>query len=386
MQISGLLILIALAGLVAVFAGIAMAVNAAAQRQSTRGGVLLAVAGVVVAVLFFVISQGLIVVQPQEVAVIFDQVSGELLEPPRGSGVHIIVPVIQQPTFYDITQQEYTMSGVSTEGRRSGDDAVVGRTSDGQEVRVDATIIYSVDPAQANLVHVHWQTRYADELIRPTVRGIIRDEVARYTVEEAYSTEREAMREGIEALVRTRLAEEGIGVTDFLIRDIQFTAEYAASVEQKQIAEQNRLREDQEAERRRIEAQGLRDAAIFEAEGERQSFIERAEGEAESIRIRAEAEAEAILLVAEADAEALSLINEQISQNTDLIQWRYIDTLADNVELILIPSGSPFLFDFQSLTAQGGDVAADALAPAETTTIEPEPVTTEESDEASDSD
>jgi len=52
----------------------------------------------------------------------------------------------------------------------------------------------------------------------------------------------------------------------------------------------------------------------------------------------------------------LALINEQISKNPALIQWRYIEKLANNVSLILMPSNSPFLFDLQSLTnaSQGG--------------------------------
>ncbi len=350
MGISSALGFVALAGWVALVAGIGLAVAAASQNRSPRSGVMVAVVGVVVGVVFSVISQGVILVQPQEAAVIFDQLRGELLEP-RGPGVHIIIPVLQEATIYSVAQQEYTMSGSTEEGAVRGDDAVVARTADGQEVRIDATIIFSINPERVNIVHQRWQNRYLNGLVRPTIRGVIRDEVARYGVEEVYSTQRDALRDGIEQLISQRFDEEGLLVTDFLIRNIRFSEEYARSVEQKQVAEQDRLRAEQEAERLRVQAQGQRDAAIFQAEGERQAQIERANGEAESIRIRAQAEAEAILLRAQADAQALALINEQLSQNPNLIAWRYVDTLADNVQLVLLPSDSPFLFDFQGLAA-----------------------------------
>jgi regulator of protease activity HflC (stomatin/prohibitin superfamily) len=353
MGISGILGFVALAGWVAVVAGIGLAVASVSQGRPARNGVTLAVVGVIVGILFSIISQGVIIVQPQEVAVVFDTVRGELLEP-RGPGINIVIPVIQEATYYSIAQREYTMSGVSGEGSVAGDDAVVARTSDGQEVRIDATIIYAIEPANANLIHQRWENRFQNELVRPTVRGIIRDEVSRYGVEEVYSTQREALSIGIKDAIVTRFAEEGLVVTDFLIRDIQFSADYAQSVERKQIAEQDRLRAEQEAERLRVQAQGERDAAVFQAEGDRLSAIERANGEADALRLRASAEADAILLRAEADAQALALINEQISANPNLIQWRYVDTLADNISLMLLPSDSPFLFDFETLTAGAG--------------------------------
>ena len=55
------------------------------------------------------------------------------------------------------------------------------------------------------------------------------------------------------------------------------------------------------------------------------------------------------MLNAQAQAEALALISQQIAANPSLIQYEYIQRLADNVSLALIPSNSPFLFDFNSL-------------------------------------
>ncbi len=71
---------------------------------------------------------------------------------------------------------------------------------------------------------------------------------------------------------------------------------------------------------------------------------------------------------AEGEAEALRLINEQLSGNPALLQWRYIENLADNIQIILIPSNSPYLFDMQSMVDQaGGTVVAPAPATEEPT-------------------
>jgi regulator of protease activity HflC (stomatin/prohibitin superfamily) len=373
MGISGILGFVGAAGWVLAVLGVAIAVMTASQSRSPRNGITLAIVGVVVGILFTVIGQGVIIVQPQEVAVVFDTITGNLLEP-RTPGINIVIPVIQEATIYSIERQEYTMSGATNEGRIQGDDAIQARTADGQEVQIEATLIYRISPEEVNLIHQNWQQRYTDGLVHPTMRGVIRDEVALYGVEEVYSTQRAAMRDGIQQGLEERLEREGLEIIDFLIRDVQFSPEYAESVEQKQIAEQDRLRAEQEAERLRVQAQGERDAAVFRAEGERLSTVERATGNAESVRINAEAEADAILLRAQADSQALALINEQISQNPALIQWRYVDTLADNVQLMLLPSDSPFLFDFESLASQSalGTPAQDDVEGTDTQSMSDE--------------
>ena len=70
------------------------------------------------------------------------------------------------------------------------DDSILARTSDGQEVKVDATVIYAINPADVIKVHIAWQTRYPEGLVRPLSRGVIRDAISQFGVEEVYSTKR----------------------------------------------------------------------------------------------------------------------------------------------------------------------------------------------------
>ena len=131
MGIDTLFQLLALAFFLAGFAGVAMIVVAASRGNSVNRGVLLAVVGIVVGILFMIVAEGLLIVGPTQRAVVFNNLSGRL-ETPREPGIHVIVPGVQQTTIYRVSRQEYTMSSTSGEGDRfEADDAIIARSVDG---------------------------------------------------------------------------------------------------------------------------------------------------------------------------------------------------------------------------------------------------------------
>ncbi len=335
MGISSILGALSLLGFLLFLGGIATVVLSASQNRPVRGGVLLAVVGIIIGILFSVISQGILIVQPTEVAVIFNTLNGDLEDPPRTAGTHIVVPVLQTVTIYPISQQEYTMSGTSNEGARTGNDAVRARTVDGQEVSLDITVLYAIDPTKANIVHTRWPVGYQDNFIRPTVRGFVRDTISQYRAVDIYGEQRTAVETNIQDLLAIRMAEEGFTLSDVLVRDITFSDQFSQSIENAQIAQQEAERARLVVQQRQQEAEQARAVAA----GERDAAITRAEGEAQAIVLRAEAE-----------AQALELVAQVLSDNPNLIQYQYVQNLSDNVQLMLVPSNSPFLFDFQSLT------------------------------------
>ncbi|MBL8133231.1 MAG: prohibitin family protein [Anaerolineae bacterium] len=335
---------LSLVGGLAFLGGIALAVLSSSQGRPPRNGILLAVIGLVIFGLFAIVGQGILVVQPQEVAVVFNSLTGNVEDEPRGAGTSIVIPGVQEYTLYRIDQQEYTMSGTTNEGARAGDDVVRARTRDGQEVGLDVTIIFAVEPTDADQVHVRWRDRYVEDFVRPTARSFVRDVISGYTAEEIYGSGRTEMEQQIQDLLLARMAEEGLKLNDLLVRDITFSDQFSQSIENAQIAQQEAARarlvvqqREQEAAQARAVAAGERDAAITRAEGE----------------------AQAIILRAQAEAEALRLVSEQIAANPALIQYQYIQTLADNISLALIPSNSPFLFDFESIAANPDFVAPE---------------------------
>lgn len=344
--IGGILGLLGVLGFIGFFGLLALIVMQLSQNRPVRGLVPLPLIALVAGILLTLMSQGVIVVEPQQVAVVFQTFSGQLDEP-RRAGTHIIVPVMQEATIYPIGYQQYTMSGARESGTRdSDDDAVQVRTIDGQEVLIDVTVIYRINPEQVNIVHQNWQNRYVDDLVRPVLRGFVRDAVSGYRAEAVYGESRSDVQRAIEESISRRMAQEGFEVSDLIIRNVTFSSEeFAQSIERVQIAERQAQeaefrvqQEEQEAERVRVRASGERDAAIA-----------RAEGQAEGIR-----------LLAEAQADALALVSEQIAANPLLIQYEYIQNLSDNVGIITVPSNSPFLFDMNSMLQNA--------APAQSTT------------------
>jgi regulator of protease activity HflC (stomatin/prohibitin superfamily) len=264
------------------------------------------------------------------------------------------------------------MSSIDSEGQIAGDDAVQARTRDGQIVFVDASVIFQIDPFRVIDVHLFWQNNYVDNLIRPQARGIIRDAVALYNIEDVYSTQRAAVTEIMAEEMATVLEEGGFLLIDFVLRNIAFSSEYAVSVEQKQIAEQEALRAEFVVQSREQEANQAR--AI--AQGDADSSAIRAEGEARATVIRAQAEADARLIQAEAEATALMLLGQAIKDNPDVLILEYIEKLAGNISVMLLPADNPFLFPLPEI---GPPAPTTTTTPAPTPTAEPtvEPTPTE---------
>jgi regulator of protease activity HflC (stomatin/prohibitin superfamily) len=152
------------------------------------------------------------------------------------------------------------------------------------------------------------------------------------------------------------LAKNGLLLSDFVLRNITFSPEYAASVEQKQIAEQQAQQaafvvqqKEQEAEQARKTAQGQADAAVIQAQGQAQSRVITAQAEAEAVVIQAEADAKARLIQAEAEKQALEYIAAALATNPDLLTYDYIQRLAPGIQVMLVPNDNPLLLPLPSL-------------------------------------
>ncbi len=85
-MISLVLSLLAIGGLAIAGFGVFMITQAVSRRNSTRAGVLLTAVGLVIAILFFVMGAGVVEIQPNEVGVVFNTLSGSLADYPVGTG------------------------------------------------------------------------------------------------------------------------------------------------------------------------------------------------------------------------------------------------------------------------------------------------------------
>lgn len=359
----GILGVIGWAMLGALLLYIAYVVSQRSQGRAVKFSVVLIAVLLVGGLLLNTMSAGLVTIPPQERGVVINSISGTAR--PVAPGVHFVTQFIESVNRYSIGQHTYTMSKTPTEGQVASDDWVTARTADGQEVFIDASVTYQVDPNNIIDLFIKWQDRYENGLVRPQARSIVYNSVAQYRVEEVYSTKRDALQAKIADDLRQVLQQNGLLLNSFLLRNVTFNQEYANSVEQKQIAQQNAERarflveqEKQEAERVRVQAQGRADAAVTEAKGEAESQV----------------------IKARAEAQSLELIAAQLKDNPNLLTYRYIERLAPGVQTIFLPSNQPFLLDPQAFIGPTASAAptpsAQPLAPAPTPAPVPAPATT----------
>ena len=304
----------------------------ASRKEPTKGFTSLLVGVLIFAMVISVISAGIVFIEPNERGVVVSpygfRAPNGYLEEAITPGLRWIVPG-ENARIYSISRQTYTMSAASSEGTIVGDDSIRARTKDGQEVFIDASVIFQVDSTKVTQLHIEWASRYLDELVRPTTRGIVRDIASQYGIEEIVSSQRASLESAITESMEEKFLENNLILVDFVLRDIHFSAEYAVAVEQKQIAEQQAQQAKFVVESKKQEAEQARQVA---------------EGRADASVIAAQGEADARLIQAEAEAAALELINNAIKDNPDLLTYQYIEKLGPNIDVMLLPNDSPFLF------------------------------------------
>lgn len=315
-----------LAWLVAIGLGIMMILRVA-RNQPAKGFGSLTAGIFVAAIVLTVLGAGLVFINPEERGVVISALDSkgyrtDVLTP----GLHWIVPFAERVELYKISRQTYTMSVAAQEGQVTGDDSIRARTKDGQEVFIDASIIYAIDTSKVIQLHINWQNRYEDQVVRPAARNAIRDAVSQYGVEEIVSTKRAEMEELIANSIIDKFSQNDLVMVDFLLRDIHFSEEYAAAVEQKQIAEQQAQQAKLVVEQRKQEAEQARQVA---------------QGQADAAVIAARGAAEARIIQAEAEAKANQLLAASLTP--ELVQYQYVLKLSPGVQTMFVPSGNQFI-------------------------------------------
>ncbi|CAG0931865.1 hypothetical protein TFLX_02326 [Thermoflexales bacterium] len=330
------------------------------QRHTTRVSILLVLILLIGGLASMTLGAGLVFIDQFESGVVVSPLSeGGVRPAPIGPGIHFVTPFIESVDRFSIAKQEYTMSGSTNEGAQQGNDAVEARTSDAQQVYVDATVRFYVDPVQVVQLRRTWQSqeRYIGGFVRPTTRNVIYNTTSRYRVEDVYGAKRTELQQVISDQLVTEFAKQGLVLDAFQLRNITFSPEYAQSIEQKQIAQQQSEQAKLLVQKSQQEAEQLR---------------AKVKGEADAVILRATGDAEAAVTRAKGDAEALRLIAEALKTNPDLLTYTYIQKLAPNVGLIMLPAGgnNPFILNLNDLQNQANPLpaATPASAPPITTT------------------
>jgi len=182
------------------------------------------------------------------VLTLFGRLTGERL----GEGLHFINP-LKRVTHLSVRTQE------------SKERAEVP-SSEGLIIALEASLLYRLDGSRAPDVFQKLGAGYADVVVTPNFRSVMRAVTSAHTANALYSEGREIVSQQMRDQLSKVLEPRGILVENVLLRDIQLPATLKAAIEAKQQSEQEAQRmqfvlqrEKQEAERKRIEAQGVAD-------------------------------------------------------------------------------------------------------------------------------
>ena len=211
---------------------------------------------------FLFIRSTLIFIPAGHVGVVYDMGRG-VLPTSMKEGLNFAIPFWQRITLFDVRLQEYTMSAAVDEGALRKDDSLDAPTSDGQQVKVDATVLFRIDPAKAAEVYRTLGINYVDKIIRPFTRSQIRMVISRYTAPAIYSEKRQEAETIMTKELSDLISPKNIIVDKVLLRAVYFSPEYSKAIEDKVIAEQ-RIKQ---AEFEVAEAKQRADAKIAEAKG-----------------------------------------------------------------------------------------------------------------------
>ncbi|MBN1952385.1 MAG: prohibitin family protein [Bacteroidales bacterium] len=208
------------------------------------------IGGAIIIVLIILAKSTFVILKPTERGVVFRKYSSGLdVDKIHTEGLNIIAPWNEMIKF-DIAEKqiEETMDVLS---------------ENGLYITIDVTLRYRPIPEKIGYLYQQFRMDYAQNLIRPEVRSVVRQVIGQYKPEELYSTKRGEIELQISENTRQILLENHVELKALLLRSIKLPATIQKSIEDKLTAEQEALKyqyllqqEQQEAERRRIDAEG----------------------------------------------------------------------------------------------------------------------------------
>ena len=234
----------------------------------------------VVIVGFILFRSTLIFVPAGHVGVVYDLGRGVLPYTLR-EGLNFAIPFWQHIVLFDARLQEYTMSAAPDEGAIRRDDALDAPTSDGQQVKVDATVLFRIDPTRAPELYKKIGADYVNKLIRPFSRSQIRMVISRYAAPAIYSEKRQEAEVVMSKELAELLKSKFVLIDKVLLRAVYFSTEYSNAIEAKVIAEQRVKQAEyevkeatQRAQAKIAEAKGLAEAQALQKATLTQEFLQ----------------------------------------------------------------------------------------------------------------
>jgi regulator of protease activity HflC (stomatin/prohibitin superfamily) len=271
-------------------------------RRSVIGSNKLKIlAGIVTFIIIILImSESVVIVQAGHRGVVL--YVGAVENKVLGEGLHFIIPFAEQVIQLEVRTLKFQADASAA-------------SNDLQEVATVIALNYHIDPNDANVVYQQLGADYADRIIAPTIQESVKASVAKFNAEELI-TKRETAKAVIAQAIRNTLSARNILVETVFITDFKFSEAFASQIEQKVVAFQKYLTEQNNLKAVQVVA----NQTVVQAQAQARANVARATGESQAIRV----------------------ITEQLRQDPQYLQWQSINKWNGQMPYALGSGGFPF--------------------------------------------
>jgi regulator of protease activity HflC (stomatin/prohibitin superfamily) len=370
------------------------------SKRGRRALALLTVVGVGIGV---VASDPIRTIEPHEVGIRVNRLTGDVSELREGWAV--VLPALHRLRRYPLRDQVYRPTKSA-----SAASSAPFQTVEGLSIGVEVTVRYALNGKTIKSVALALPDDVDKALIQPVIDGVLHRTFARHTVREIFSAKRQEIEKQVTEELAQLLAKEGVVVRDVFLGNVDLPEEYRRGLERllneelasekmrytlelkrKQVeqtaleAQAEKVRrekaaeaagreqiiaakaraeamkhvlplKEKEIEQRRLEAEASRVQRVRLAQANADARKIEAIGEAASRRKLAEAEAYRLEVTGKARTEQLSRDSALIAKNPLLIQKTLADKLSDKIQVIVAPpsQGSFFAADLIGMPSKRG--------------------------------
>jgi prohibitin 2 len=234
-------------------------------------------------VIIFVMFQSVVIVEAghRGVVLYLGAVENRVLP----EGVHFVVPFAEKVIQMEVRTQKFQAESSAA-------------SNDLQEVETVIALNYRLDPNQVNKLYQLIGENYADRIISPTIQESVKASIAKFNAEELV-TKRETAKDVIAQAIRNTLTSNDILVENVFITDFKFSPSFASQIEQKVVALQKYLTEQNNLR----SVQVVANQTVVQAEAAARSNVAKATGEAQAIQV----------------------ISSQLKSSPEYLQWQSIN-------------------------------------------------------------
>lgn len=213
--------------------------------------------GLFVGLIILIFIFPIVIIGAGERGVVFNNASG-VEERVLGEGMHFRIPFVQSVTTVSIKVQKNDVKAEAA-------------SKDLQTVSTDIVVNWHLDASNVHKVYqsIGDEKAVVDRILIPAVNEVVKAAVAQKTAEEVL-TKRPELKADIDERLRTRLASYTVVLDDVSVTNVDFSKEFNAAIEAKQVAEQQAKQAFYLAQK---------------AENEAKAAVETAKGQAESQKL-----------------------------------------------------------------------------------------------------